>query len=160
MKKQYLDYAGLKRVLKRLLPGARKIWHGTEAEWEALSETERDKYDQAEVIDAITDPEANLNPRPDWANAIAVTAAQIYAGYTAPEDGMLVGPCGAPSGNNTCIFTINGVIIARSVHVDNVYYNDTSLNVMVPEGDILKSSIISAVSVDVHFVPWKGPYAE
>lgn len=51
MKKQYLDYAGLKRVLKRLLPGARKIWHGTLTEWEALSETERDKYDQAEVLD-------------------------------------------------------------------------------------------------------------
>lgn len=56
MKKQYLDYAGLKRVLKRLLPGARKIWHGTEAEWKALSETERDKYDQAEVIDGVHSP--------------------------------------------------------------------------------------------------------
>ena len=51
MKKKYLDYAGLKRVLKHLLPGARKIWHGTLAEWKALSETERDKYDQAEIID-------------------------------------------------------------------------------------------------------------
>ena len=51
MKKKYLDYAGLKRVLKHLLPGARKIWHGTLAEWKALSEAERDKYDQAEIID-------------------------------------------------------------------------------------------------------------
>lgn len=50
MKKEYLDYAGLKRVLKHLLPGARKIWHGTQVNWEALSETERDKYDQAEIL--------------------------------------------------------------------------------------------------------------
>ena len=49
--KKYLDYAGLKRVLAKLLPGARKIWHGTLAEWKALSEAERDKYDQAEIID-------------------------------------------------------------------------------------------------------------
>lgn len=49
--KKYLDYAGLKRVLAKLLPGARKIWHGTQAEWNALSAAERDKYDQAEIID-------------------------------------------------------------------------------------------------------------
>jgi len=47
--KNYLDYAGLKRVLKHLLPGARKIWHGTRDEWEALDEIERDKHDQAEI---------------------------------------------------------------------------------------------------------------
>ena len=42
--KKYLDYAGLKRVLAKLLPGARKIWHGTIDEWDALSATEKDKY--------------------------------------------------------------------------------------------------------------------
>ena len=60
MKKQYLDYAGLKRVLKHLLPGARKIWHGTLDEWKALSEAERDKYDQAEVIDIETTADLTL----------------------------------------------------------------------------------------------------
>lgn len=53
--KKYLDYAGLKRVLKHLLPGHRKIWHGTEAEWNALSAAERDKYDQAEIESVTTD---------------------------------------------------------------------------------------------------------
>ena len=53
--KTYLDYAGLKRVLKHLLPGHRKIWHGTEAEWNALSAAERDKYDQAEIKGISTD---------------------------------------------------------------------------------------------------------
>lgn len=60
MKKQYLDYAGLKRVLKHLLPGARKIWHGTLDEWKALPEAERDKYDQAEVIDIETTADLTL----------------------------------------------------------------------------------------------------
>lgn len=49
--KSYLDYAGLKRVLKRFLPGIRKIWHGTVDEWEALSLAEKEKYDQAEITE-------------------------------------------------------------------------------------------------------------
>lgn len=52
--KNYLDYAGLKRVLKHLLPGARKIWHGNINEWNVLPAVEKDKYDQAEItIDAV-----------------------------------------------------------------------------------------------------------
>ena len=58
--KSYLDYAGLKRVLKRMLPGARKIWHGTIDEWDTLSAAEKDKYDQAEiVINAVNKMELN-----------------------------------------------------------------------------------------------------
>lgn len=49
--KSYLDYAGLKRVLKRFLPGIRKIWHGTIDEWEALPLAEKEKYDQAEITE-------------------------------------------------------------------------------------------------------------
>lgn len=75
--KTYLDYAGLKRVLKRLLPGARKIWHGTLAEWEALSATEKAKYDQAEVIDddtgvpVVVDKVESGNLNPVTSNAVA-----------------------------------------------------------------------------------------
>ena len=92
MKKQYLDYAGLKRVLKHLLPGARKIWHGTLAEWEALSETERDKYDQAEIIDGSgyqADYVRNLHD-PDWSNMQYYTAAQLNAGITIPARGIFI----------------------------------------------------------------------
>lgn len=77
--KKYLDYAGLKRVLKRLLPGARKIWHGTLAEWEALSATEKAKYDQAEVIDddtgvpVVVDKVESGNLNPVTSNAVAET---------------------------------------------------------------------------------------
>lgn len=50
MIRNYLDYAGLKRVIGKLF-GIRRIWHGTQAEWEALTTAERDYYDQAEIID-------------------------------------------------------------------------------------------------------------
>ena len=62
MKKKYIDYAGLKRVLKHLLPGARKIWHGTAEEWHDLSDEERDKYDQAEIIDGSGYEETTIMP--------------------------------------------------------------------------------------------------
>lgn len=90
--KKYLDYAGLKRVLAKLLPGARKIWHGTLAEWEALSATEKAKYDQAEVIDEYTGvpvvvdkvESGNLNPVTSNAVAEAIdiaTVGQAKIGY-------------------------------------------------------------------------------
>lgn len=50
MIRNYLDYAGLKRVIGKLF-GIRRIWHGTQAEWEALTTAERNYYDQAEIID-------------------------------------------------------------------------------------------------------------
>lgn len=54
MIRNYLDYAGLKRVIGKLF-GIRRIWHGTAEEWEALTPAERDYYDQAEVIDGAAD---------------------------------------------------------------------------------------------------------
>ena len=59
MSKKYLDYAGLKRVLAKLLPGARKIWHGTLDEWESLPLSEKEKYDQAEITETADDPNSD-----------------------------------------------------------------------------------------------------
>lgn len=59
--KSYLDYAGLKRVLKRFIPGIRKVWHGTLEEWEALPAAEKAKYDQAEITEPDYTKEAFTN---------------------------------------------------------------------------------------------------
>lgn len=86
--KKYLDYAGLKRVLAKLLPGARKIWHGTLAEWENLSATEKAKYDQAEVIDEYTgvpvvvDKVESGNLNPVTSNAVAEALSSAIPGQT------------------------------------------------------------------------------
>lgn len=53
-KLNYLDKKGLAKVFSILKFGHKKIWHGTLAEWDALSATEKAKYDQAEVIDEYT----------------------------------------------------------------------------------------------------------
>ncbi len=165
MKKQYLDYAGLKRVLKHLLPGARKIWHGTLAEWEALSETERDKYDQAEIIDGSgyqsdyqSDYVRNLHD-PDWSQAVSITAAQLIEGYTAPKRGIIVGSIipntydvtGAP------IIKINGVVVSYARGSSNEITHG-SVQCSVCAYDVVKLEGNAAENCDAHisFVPYKA----
>lgn len=149
MKKQYLDYAGLKRVLKRLLPGARKIWHGTEAEWEALSETERDKYDQAEVIDPRT---WHLGPL-DWANAVAVSNAAIIAGYVPPTDGFFILAYVQTSAQSDQFVYINKVPIAKCVYVGS---DERPGSVAVPvSADNIITGTAAIQGAVAHFVPYK-----
>ena len=165
MKKQYLDYAGLKRVLKHLLPGARKIWHGTLAEWEALSETERDKYDQAEIIDGSgyqsdyqSDYVRNLHD-PDWSQAKSITAAQLIEGYTVPKRGIIVGSIipntydvtGAP------IIKINDVVVSYARGSSNGITHG-SIQCPVCAYDVIKLEGIGAEKCDAHtsFVPYKA----
>lgn len=76
-KLNYLDKKGLAKVFSILKFGHKKIWHGTQAEWEALSATEKAKYDQAEVIDEYTgvpvvvDKVESGNMNPVTSNAVA-----------------------------------------------------------------------------------------
>ena len=165
MKKQYLDYAGLKRVLKHLLPGARKIWHGTLDEWKALSEAERDKYDQAEVIDDSgyqldyqSDVVRNLHD-PDWSQAVSITAAQLIEGYTTPRRGIIVGSIipntydvtGSP------IIKINGVVVSYARGSSNAITHG-SVQCSVCAYNVVKLEGTTAESCDSHisFVPYKA----
>ena len=165
MKKQYLDYAGLKRVLKHLLPGARKIWHGTLDEWKALSEAERDKYDQAEVIDGSgyqsdyqSDYGRNLHD-PDWSQAKSITTAQLVEGYTVPKRGIVVGSIipntydvtGSP------IIKINGIIVSYARGSSNEITHG-SVQCPVCAYDVIKLEGTAAENCDAHisFVPYKA----
>lgn len=148
--KKYLDYAGLKRVLAKLLPGARKIWHGTQAEWDALSAAERDKYDQAEIIDSTAEI---YHIKPDWAGAVAVSAAQLYAGYTVPSDGMIVGVIRPVSGSNITIdLTINNIFVARGGEFTATGW-DGCVQCPVCANDVVKISA-SQLTTTLYFVPW------
>lgn len=165
MKKQYLDYAGLKRVLKHLLPGARKIWHGTLDEWKALSEAERDKYDQAEIIDGSgyqsdyqSDVVRDLHD-PDWSQAVSITAAQLIEGWTTPRRGIIVGSIipntydvtGSP------IIKINGVVVSYARGSSNEITHG-SVQCSVCAYDVVRLEGTAAESCDSHisFVPYKA----
>lgn len=159
MKKKYIDYAGLKRVLKHLLPGARKIWHGTLTEWEALSETERDEYDQAEIIDGSGYEAKTWYPHPDWANAVATGLSGSLRTYTAPSDGMIVGTLFTNGNTSTGTSVIvNGVELARNKAKDS----DRILNVQctVNKDDVITiasdTSSTDSITSTIRFVPYKA----
>lgn len=165
MKKQYLDYAGLKRVLKHLLPGARKIWHGTAEEWHNLSDEERDKYDQAEIIDGSgyqsdyqSDYGRNLHD-PDWSQAVSITATQLIEGYTTPGRGIIVGSIIPNTYNVTGapIIKINGIVVSYARGSSNEITHG-SVQCPVCANNRVNLEGVGAESCDAHisFVPYKA----
>ena len=155
--KKYLDYAGLKRVLAKLLPGARKIWHGTLAEWEALSEAERDKYDQAEIIDG-SGYQSGYVRRPAWDQAVVISAEQLYAGYTAPSDGMIVCNGVMPNINSQVrrAITVNGIDIAIGEYTSGGVFSYSSTSCPVSKGDLIKSNTNEVWPAETrYFIPFE-----
>lgn len=168
MKKKYIDYAGLKRVLKHLLPpiDAKPTCHGvdgnmvkdqkivelTKAQFDALSTKDQDTY---YMINDDSGSKA-CYPHPDWANAVTVSAEQLYAGYTAPSDGMIfIDVLPFASGSYVDI-TINKVRISRGYR-NNDYNISTSVATPVSTGDIIKSSKeVAQPYSEITFVPLKA----
>ena len=98
-------------------------------------------------------------PRPDWANAVTISADQLYAGYTAPSDGMFVCSGVMPNVNNDIhkVITVNGIAIVVGQYnaSDQFSYGDCSCP--VSEGDLIKSNTSDAWSRETRcFVPWKA----
>lgn len=94
-------------------------------------------------------------PKPNWDRSIQFTAAQLYAGYTAPEDGMLVlrfwnatSSTGTVKINN--IFTILTISAQQSgITVPN------ALTTPVSRGDVVKNNMtMPENAVALYFVPW------
>lgn len=109
----------------------------------SLSQSEIDEI-ATELLEAM---------QPDWQNAVSLTGAQVYAGYTAPENGLFV--CGsiAVSGQQISI-SVNGIEIARSGFTNGNDYNGTYCHCIVYKGDVVKMNI-NASSNSIRFVPFK-----
>lgn len=151
--KKYLDYAGLKRVLAKLLPGARKIWHGTLAEWEALSATEKAKYDQAEVIDEYTGvpvvvdkvESGNLNPVTSnaVAEALGSAGAFIHCGLPAynlnNESATVMSAVNVPKGTWLLVGVVMNTVTDNQIKLevtgDGATLNTGVVRSSVPQGD-------------------------
>lgn len=97
---------------------------------------------------------------PDYSRAVAITVAQIRAGYTCPSNGMLIGgiwTTNSTTGGGNCFAYVNGVFVSGSSTQDD---RSITLNVPVSEGDILTftssgrwaSDLVSHLS----FVPFKN----
>ena len=96
-------------------------------------------------------------PKPDWANAVTISAKQIYAGYAAPSDGMFV--CTGvmpPDGGGSRKITVNNVPIASGEYYSGNMFSYGSTSCPVSKGDLIKASNSAAWAGETrYFVPWK-----
>ena len=134
-----------------------------------IVELTKEQYNNLAVKDPDTyymiadDNEAKAwYPRPDWANAVTISVDQLYAGYTAPSDGMFVcsGVMPTLGGGGDAIsrvISINGIPIAAGQCNANDQFSYGDCSCPVSEGDLIKSSTSSAWSDEKrYFVPYKA----
>lgn len=110
----------------------------------SLSQSEIDEI-ATELLEAM---------QPDWQNAVQLTISQLYNGYTAPANGMLVGAIEPSSSSQMNEITINGVIVSEGYKTSN---QTTMLNfqVIINKGDIAKYDVNGLQTGNFHFVPFK-----
>ena len=132
-----------------------KIVELTKAQYDNLAVKDPDTYYM------ITDDNEAKTwyPRPDWANAVTISADQLYAGYTAPSDGMFVCSSVMPIDSSTDFkrtIDVNGITIASGeYHGDLFSYGDCSCP--VNKGDLIKANANNAWHAERrYFVPWKA----
>ena len=140
--------------------------NGNLVKGQKIVELTKAQYDNLTVKDPDTyymindDNEAKAwYPRPDWANAVTISADQLYAGYTAPSDGMFVCSGVTPDMNNdnVRVITVNGIPIASGEFPSSSMYSYGSTSCPVSEGDLIKSNISAAWHNEKrYFVPWKA----
>jgi len=105
-----------------------------------------------EWIDVATNSVSDSIRNPDWSRKIQVSFAQLYAGYTCPEDGFF---CATVANNSDALYLyING----QAVGVNNAnQYSEVF--VPVGAGDIIKSSVQGTQGF-AYFIPYKISVAE
>lgn len=138
--------------------GGQRMWVGTKAQLDAALAAGELEDGTAVMVTDDYEEASSGHPHPDWANAVAITVAQLYAGYTAPSDGMLVCSGVMPSADTTGtreIF-INNVRVVRSNRASAQAFSHTDVQCPVSSGDLIKSNTDNAWSIEVrYFVPWK-----
>ena len=107
------------------------------------------------VLTGYADGESEvvIKQEPDWENAVVITAAQLLAGYTATDDGIVVGILYSNI-NSSSFVSINNINLAQSYYEsgDISYAN---VQCQINKNDVLKATNISNGQTDFHFVPFK-----
>ena len=132
-----------------------KIVELTKAQYDNLAVKDPDTY---YMINDDNETKPWWCPKPDWANAVTISVEQLYAGYTAPSDGILVCTEVMPpkGGKGVRAITVNGIAIAAGEYGSGGVFSYGDCNCPVSEGDLIKSNTNNAWKKEKHyFIPWK-----
>lgn len=95
--------------------------------------------------------------RPAWDQAIAISIADLNAGYKAPADGMFI--CKGvmpPIGGGSRIITVNNVPITEGQYDNDTKFSYGSTSCPVSKGDLIKASTSAAWGDETrYFVPFE-----
>lgn len=97
--------------------------------------------------------------RPACNQAVAISAEQLYAGYTAPSDGMFVCSGVVPPLQKGVhrIITVNGITIVQVQYNTSGEFSYSSTSCPVSKGDLIKSNIDKVWAKETrYFVPYKA----
>ena len=95
--------------------------------------------------------------KPAWNQAVEISTGQLYAGYTAPSDGMFVCKGVMPtSGNGDRVITVNNVPIVEGLYERATVYSFGDCSCPVSKGDLIKASTSNAWHDETrYFVPFE-----
>ena len=99
-----------------------------------------------------------LATAPDWSNAVQLTAAQLYAGYTCPGRGIIVATGVMPVVNDSdrVKLSVNAILVAAGQHNSSVTYSYGDATVPVDKDDIVKLNKTNLwENAEFTFVPYK-----
>lgn len=98
-----------------------------------------------------------LATAPDWSNAVQLTAAQLYAGYTAPAHGLIVGVGVMPTmGGSELQLSVNGVPAIYGLYNSSGVFSAGDAAVPVAKDDVVKISKSNLwAEAHISFVPYK-----
>lgn len=132
------------------------IYGMTAADLDIATEV-REGDNQPVTSGAVYNALGNSIRLPDWESAVAISVAQIQAGYTAPSNGILIGSLITGNSNaGNCEFYINGVWVAGT---NTIRDQSVALNLPVSEGDRLTfigtNGWASSLTSHISFVQFK-----
>lgn len=147
-----------KAEYKVLAAGAQRYWHGTRA---AFEQVKNDIPNNTMIC--ITDDNGAPSyyaRNPVWGEAVAVTTAQLKAGYSCPSDGIIVGTF-APNAyhyNEEPTILINNITIAKCRSTAEEVAPG-SIQCQVNKNDIVKigpdASAQAHTGTSIYFVPFE-----
>lgn len=105
--------------------------------------------------DIIAGTSVGFVRKPAWSQAVAISVADLTAGYKAPADGMIVGTVVPNTGTGTSQILCNGIILSVGMNPGN-WLTSAQPHTIVNAGDVISTTAkANTFSSILSFVPFE-----